>query len=88
MRSRLELSPNQRAIWSVIALALLMWGVGGEHGRFFAALAGFYLILYASAGGRVPWKISWKDYLLYIAISLSLVAAIAVYVLLTAHRNQ
>jgi hypothetical protein len=88
MRSRLDPSPNQRAACTVVAVALLFWGAGGGHARFFAALAGFYLIVYAAGGGRVPWKINWKDYFIYVAISLALVAAIIVYVLIQVHRGH
>lgn len=79
MRSRLELSPFQRFVCSMAAVALLLWGAAGGHGRFFAALVGFYIIVYTAAGGRVPWKISWRDYFLYVAISVSLVIAIVLY---------
>lgn len=79
MRSRLELTPIQRATWSVVAIALLFWGFRGGHVRLLAAVVGFYLILYAAGGGRVPWKVSWKDYFLYIAIAVSIVAAIIIY---------
>jgi hypothetical protein len=83
MKSRLELSPYQRLLCSVIAVALLVWGLGGKGrvglGRFFGILAAFYLILYVAGGGRVPWKISWKDYLLYIAISVALVVGIILH---------
>ena len=88
MSSRLELSPTQRAIWSVVAVALLFWGVDGGHARLLAALVGFWLILYAAGGGRVPWKISWKDYFLYAAIAVSLVAAILVYAFVQVHRGR
>jgi hypothetical protein len=85
---RLELSPYQRAVWSVVAIALLLWGAAGGYARFFAALAGFYLILYAAGGGRVPWKISWGDYFLYVVISVSIVAAIIVYAFVQVHRGR
>ncbi|HEX7422987.1 MAG TPA: hypothetical protein VF311_03740, partial [Terriglobales bacterium] len=75
MRSRMDLPPYQRVAWTLVAIALLVWGAGEGHAGFFVALAGFYLIAYAAGGGRVPWKISWRDYFLYIAISVSLVAA-------------
>jgi hypothetical protein len=88
MRSRLELSPYQRAVWTVVAIALLLWGAAGGYARFFAALAGFYIIVYAAGGGRVPWKISWRDYFLYVVISVSIVAAIIVYVFVQVHRGR
>ncbi len=88
MRSRLELSPYQRLLWSVVAVALLLWGAAGGHARFFAALAGFYLIVYAAGGGRVPWKINWRDYFLYVVISVSLVVAIVLYAWIEAHRGR
>jgi hypothetical protein len=92
MKSRLELSPYQRLLCSVIAVALLFWGLGGKGrvglGRFFGILAAFYLILYVAGGGRVPWKISRKDYLLYVVISLSMVAAAVLYAYISVHRGR
>ena len=96
MKSRLELSPYQRLLCSVIAVGLLVWGLGGEGrvglGRFFGILAASYLILYVAGGGRVPWKISWKDYLIYVVISVSLVvslvAAIFLFAYISAHRGR
>jgi hypothetical protein len=92
MKSRLELSPYQRLWCLVIAFALLVWGLGGKGrvgpGRFFGTLAVFYLIGYVAGGGRLPWKISWKDYLLYIAISVSLVAAAVLYAYISVHRGR
>jgi len=88
MRPRLELTPNQRAVWSVVAITLLLWGVGGGHARLFAAVLGFFLILYAAGGGRVPWKIKLRDYLLYVAIAASLVIAIVIYAFVQARRGR
>jgi hypothetical protein len=64
-----------------------MWRIGGGHGRLFAALTGFYLVLYAAAGAVFREKSVGRS-TFSIAISLSIVAAIAVYVLLTASRSQ
>jgi len=75
-------------MWTVVAVVLIVWGVEGGHVRFFAALAGFYLILYAAGGGRVPWKISGKDYLLYIAIAVAIVAATLVFAFFQVHRGR
>jgi len=71
----------QRAIWSVAAIALFTWGIVGGLTRLVAAVTGSLLILYAVAGGRFPWKIKFKDYVLYIAIGLLLVAVMVVYTL-------
>ncbi len=71
--------PKNRLRAQIVAIALLLWGVGGGHARLLAAVVGFYLILYAAGGGRVPWKIRWRDYFLYIAISVSLVLAVIIY---------
>ena len=81
MRARLEPTPRQRAIWTVVAIALLFWGLAGDRVRQLVAVAGFFLILYAAGGGRLPWKVRAKDYLVYIAIALLLVAAMIVYTL-------
>lgn len=81
MRSRLEVTRSQRVALIVAAFALLAWGAGGSHVRLFAAVIGFLLILYAAGGGRVPWKIKFKDYVLYIAIGLVLVTAMVIYTL-------
>ena len=80
MRSRLELSPSQRLLWTVVAVALLLWGASGGYGLFFAALAGSFIIGYAAGGGRIPWKITWRDYFLYVAISVALVVTVILYV--------
>jgi hypothetical protein len=50
-------------------------------------LTGFYLVLYAAAGAVFREKSVGRS-TFSIAISLSIVAAIAVYVLLTASRSQ
>jgi hypothetical protein len=92
MKSRLELSPYQRFFWTVVAVGLLIWGWGGEGrvglGRFFGILAAVGLILYVAGGGRVPWKITWKDYLLYIAISVAVVTAALLYAYISVYRGR
>jgi hypothetical protein len=88
MQSRLKLPPYQRLLLTVGAAALLFWAAAGGEGRQLAGLAGCFLILYAAGGGRVPWKVSWKDYLLYVVISVSLVAAVILYAILQAHRGR
>ncbi len=88
MRSQLQLTPNQRGACALVAIAILIWGAGQGGVHFFAAVAGFYIILYAAGGGRVPWKISWRDYFLYVAISVSLVAAVIGYALIQVRRGR
>jgi hypothetical protein len=88
MQSRLKLPPYQRLLLTVVAAALLFWAAAGGEGRQLAGLTGCFLILYAAGGGRVPWKVSWKDYLLYVVISVSLVAAVILYATLQAHRGR
>ena len=79
MRSRLELSASLRAVWASVAVVLLFWGARGGTARFFASLVGFLAIVYAAGGGRVPWRIPWKDYALYLLISLSIIALVIIY---------
>jgi hypothetical protein len=88
MKSRLDLSPSQRSLCTVIGVVLLLWAARGGEARQLTGLAGCLLILYAAGGGRVPWKVSWKDYLFYVVISVSLVAAVILYAILRAHRGR
>jgi hypothetical protein len=88
MKSRLDLSPSQRSLCTVIAVVLLLWAARGGEARQLAGHAGCLLILYAAGGGRIPWKVSWKDYLFYVVISVSLVAAVILYATLQAHRGR
>ena len=88
MRLRLGQSLIRRLLWTALAVALLLWGAAGGQAGFVAILAGLYLVVHVAAGGRAPWQRNWKDYLIYVAISLVLIAAIAVYALVQVYRGQ
>jgi hypothetical protein len=45
-------------------------------------------LLYVAGGGRLPWKIKFRDYLIYVAVSLALVAAVVLYAVYGAHKTR
>jgi hypothetical protein len=54
----------------------------------FASVVAFYILLYIAGGGRLPWKIKFRDYLAYILISLGIVGLVLVVALYEAHKSQ
>jgi hypothetical protein len=55
---------------------------------FFASVAVFYFLLYIAGGGRLPWKIKFRDYLACVLISLGVVAVALVTALYGGHRAR
>jgi hypothetical protein len=47
-----------------------------------------YLLLYIAGGGRVPWRIKFRDYLAYVAISLGIVGVVLLIALYEAHKAR
>jgi hypothetical protein len=71
----LEFGPYQRLVLTVAALAVLGAGIDSHSMLlFFVSLIGCLAILYIAGGGRRPSKIGLRDSLLYIFISLVIVA--------------
>jgi hypothetical protein len=60
-----------------------------EHfGLVFASLVAFYVLLYIAGGGRLPWKIKFRDYLTYILISVGVVGLALLIALYEAHKSR
>jgi hypothetical protein len=60
-----------------------------EHLRaFFVSVAAFYVLLYIAGGGRLPWKIKFRDYLAYVLISLGVVGVVLLIALYEAHKAR
>jgi hypothetical protein len=60
-----------------------------EHLRvFFASLAAFYVLLYIAGGGRLPWRIKFRDYLAYVFISLGVVGIVLLIALYEARKTR
>ena len=74
-------NPNARLLLSVAGVTVLLAGAGHSHDLriFFGSWAVALVLFYVAGGGRRPWKIKWKDYVLYLLISVSLVVAIFLY---------
>jgi hypothetical protein len=54
----------------------------------FASLVAFYVLLYIAGGGRLPWKIKFRDYLTYILISVGVVGLALLIALYEAHKSR
>ena len=54
----------------------------------FASVVAFYVLLYVAGGGRLPWKIKFRDYLAYVLISLGIVGFVLLVALYEAHKSQ
>ena len=75
----MRLSPKSRFALTVLACVVLIAGGGREHQDLrilFASMAVFYVLTYIAGGGRLPWKIKLREYLIYIGISLAVVGVI------------
>ena len=84
----MELKPNTRLTLSVAAIGVLLLGAEWYPGHlraFLASVVLFWVILYVAGGGRLPWKIRLRDYLVYVLIALGLVAAAILVALYEAH---
>jgi len=69
----LEVAPRTRGALTLAGLAVLLLGFRWwypDHFRwFFSCVVAFYVLLYIAGGGRLPWKIKFRDYFAYVAIS-------------------
>jgi hypothetical protein len=60
-----------------------------EHLRLvFVSVVAFYVLLYIAGGGRVPWKIKFRDYLVYILISVGIVGVVLLIAIYEAHKAR
>jgi hypothetical protein len=79
-------TPSARLALSVAAVAVILVGTRYHDLRiWFASWAIFLVLTYIAGGGRRPSKIKFKDYLLYLLISLALVVGIFLYAWHGAH---
>jgi hypothetical protein len=88
----LELAPQTRGRLTLAALAVLFFGFNwwypGHVGLVFASLVKSYVLLYIAGGGRLPWKIKFRDYVAYVLISLGIVGLVLLIALYEAHKGQ
>jgi hypothetical protein len=86
------LAPQTRGRLTLAALAVLFFGFNwwypGHVGLVFASLVAFYALLYIAGGGRLPWKIKFRDYVAYVLISLGIVGLALPIALYEAHKGQ
>ena len=86
----MTVNPNLRLVLSIAAVAVLVAGVGGHPhnvGIVVASVTTFFVILYIAGGGRLPWKIRLRDYLLYVLISLLVVAIVILFAVYQARTS-
>ena len=88
----MELAPQTRGRLTLAGIAILLFGFRWwypEHFRLaFASVVAFYLLLYIAGGGRLPWKIKFRDYVAYVLISLGIVGLVLLIALYEAHKTQ
>jgi hypothetical protein len=77
---------------TLAGLAVLFFGFNWwypDHFRLvFASVAAFYVLLYIAGGGRLPWKIKFRDYVAYVLISVGIVALLLMIALYEAHKTR
>ena len=66
----------------------MRWWYPEHLGLAFGSLVAFYVLLYIAGGGRVPWRIKFRDYLAYVAISVGIVAVALLIALYEAHKAR
>lgn len=85
------MNPYLRFALSIAAVAVLVEGAG-EHPHnlriFIASWMCALVLLYVAGGGRLPWKVRIKDYLIYILVSLALVGIVIVFALYGPHTAR
>lgn len=85
------MAPQTRTALTATAIAVFFIGFlwYPEHLRlFFISVATVYVLLYVAGGGRLPWRIKFRDYLAYVFVSLGIVGVILLIVLYEAHRQR
>jgi hypothetical protein len=77
---------------TLAGVAVLFLGVSWwypEHLRLvLASVVAFYALLYIAGGGRVPWRIKFRDYLSYVLISVGVVGVVLLIALCEAHKTR
>jgi hypothetical protein len=53
-----------------------------------ASVVSFYVLLYIAGGGRVPWRIKFRDYVSYVLISVGIVEVVLLIALYEAHKTR
>ncbi|HVR22569.1 MAG TPA: hypothetical protein VMU26_04550 [Candidatus Polarisedimenticolia bacterium] len=90
--SVLQLSPQTRGRLTLAELGVLIFGFKWwypDHFRLvFASVVAFYVLLYVAGGGRLPWKIKFRDYLAYVLISVGIVGLVLLIALYEAHKTR
>jgi hypothetical protein len=88
----LESAPQTSGRLTLAALTVLFFGFNwwypGHVGLVFVSLVAFYALLYIAGGGRLPWKIKFRDYVAYVLISLGIVGLVLLIALYEAHKGQ
>jgi hypothetical protein len=88
----LQLSPQIRERLTLAGLAVLFlgfrWWYPDHFGLVFASVVVFYALLYIAGGGRLPWKIKFRDYLAYVLISVGIVGLVLLIALYEAHKTR
>ena len=88
----MQLSPQTRGRLTLGGLAVLIFGFRWwypDHFRLvFACVVAFYVLLYIAGGGRLPWKIKFRDYLAYVLISVGIVGLVLLIALYEAHKTR
>jgi len=77
---------------TLAGLAVLFFGFKWwypDHFRLvFVSVVAFYVLLYIAGGGRLPWKIKFRDYLAYVLISVGIVGLVLLIALYEAHKTR
>jgi hypothetical protein len=66
----------------------LRWWYPDRIGLVFASVVAFYVLLYIAGGGRLPWKIKFRDYVTYVLISVGIVGVALLIALYEAHKTR
>jgi hypothetical protein len=72
----------------VATILLLVCANFGPAVLFLVGVPGFFILIGVAGGARMPSKIPGRDTILYVAISLGLVAIIAFLARYAAHTNR
>jgi hypothetical protein len=88
----LQLTSQTRGRLTLTGLAVLLLGFRWwypDHLRLLlASVVAFYVLLYIAGGGRVPWRIKFRDYLAYVLISVGIVGVVLLVALYEAHKPR
>jgi hypothetical protein len=88
----MQVTSQTRGRLTLAGLAVLILGVKWwypDHLRLLiAAVVAFCVLLYIAGGGRAPWRIKFRDYLAYVAISLGIVGVVLLIALYESHKAR